>query len=101
MIGLIGIAVIFVMVFGGYLAAGGKMAIIMKSLPFEMMMIGGAAVGAFLIMLLIGRNPFGHGGHQGRPRQVDPLLGVLDALVVHVLQVLFVGQSVAVFHQGA
>ena len=49
MFGLIGIIVIFVMVFGGYLAAGGKMAIILKSLPFEMMMIGGAAVGAFVI----------------------------------------------------
>ncbi len=49
MLGLIGIAVIFVMVFGGYLAAGGKMGIILKSLPFEMMMIGGAAVGAFLL----------------------------------------------------
>ncbi|GAA6193225.1 flagellar motor stator protein MotA [Phaeobacter gallaeciensis] len=49
MIGIVGIVVIFVMVFGGYLAAGGKMAIIFKTLPFEMMMIGGAAVGAFLI----------------------------------------------------
>lgn len=49
MLGIVGIATIFVMVFGGYLAAGGKMAIILKSLPFEMMMIGGAAVGAFLI----------------------------------------------------
>ncbi|MFC3612648.1 flagellar motor stator protein MotA [Lutimaribacter marinistellae] len=49
MIGLIGIVVIFVMVFGGYLAAGGKMTIILKSLPFELMMIGGAAAGAFLI----------------------------------------------------
>lgn len=49
MIGILGIVVIFVMVFGGYLAAGGKMAIIMKSLPYEMMMIGGAAIGAFLI----------------------------------------------------
>ena len=49
MIGIIGIAVIFVMVFGGYLAAGGKMGIIMKSLPFELMMIGGAAIGAFLL----------------------------------------------------
>ena len=37
------------MVFGGYLAAGGKMGIILKSLPFELMMIGGAAAGAFLI----------------------------------------------------
>jgi len=49
MVGLIGIAVIFIMVFGGYLLAGGKLGIILKSLPFEMMMIGGAAVGAFLI----------------------------------------------------
>jgi chemotaxis protein MotA len=48
-IGIIGIVVIFVMVFGGYLAAGGKMGIILKSLPFEMTMIGGAAVGAFVI----------------------------------------------------
>ncbi len=49
MIGFIGIAVIFIMVFGGYILAGGKLGIILKSLPFEMMMIGGAAVGAFLI----------------------------------------------------
>lgn len=49
MIGIVGIIVIFVMVFGGYIAAGGKMGIILKSLPFEMTMIGGAAVGAFLI----------------------------------------------------
>ena len=49
MFGIVGIVVIFVMVFGGYLLAGGKMKIIVKALPFEMMMIGGAAVGAFLI----------------------------------------------------
>ena len=49
MLGIIGIIVIFVMVFGGYLAAGGKMTIIIKALPFELAMIGGAAVGAFLI----------------------------------------------------
>ena len=49
MLGFVGIAVILVMVFGGYVLAGGKMGIILKSLPFEMIMIGGAAVGAFLI----------------------------------------------------
>lgn len=49
MVGIIGIVVIFVMVFGGYLAAGGKMGIIIKALPFEMMMICGAAVGPFFI----------------------------------------------------
>lgn len=49
MIGIVGVVTIFVMVFGGYLLAGGKMAIILKTLPFEMIMIGGAAAGAFLI----------------------------------------------------
>ncbi len=37
------------MVFGGYTLAGGKFSIIIKALPFEMMMIGGAAIGALLI----------------------------------------------------
>lgn len=49
MFGIIGIIVIFVMVFGGYILAGGKMGIILKALPFEMMMICGAATGAFFI----------------------------------------------------
>lgn len=49
MLGVFGIIFIFVMVFGGYLLAGGKMGIILYSLPYEMMMICGAAVGAFLI----------------------------------------------------
>lgn len=49
MLGFVGIAVILVMVFGGYVLAGGKMGIILKALPFEMIMIGGAAIGAFLI----------------------------------------------------
>lgn len=49
MIGIVGVVIVFVMVFGGYLAAGGKFGIILKSLPYEMTMIGGAAVGAFVI----------------------------------------------------
>ncbi len=49
MLGIVGILVILIMVFGGYVLAGGKMGIILKALPFEMIMIGGAAVGAFLI----------------------------------------------------
>ncbi|MFQ5624392.1 MAG: flagellar motor stator protein MotA [Paracoccaceae bacterium] len=49
MLGVIGIAVVFVMVFGGYLGAGGKLSIILHSLPFELTMIGGAAVGALFI----------------------------------------------------
>jgi chemotaxis protein MotA len=49
MFGMIGIAVLLVMVFGGYVLAGGHLGIILKALPFEMIMIGGAAVGSFLI----------------------------------------------------
>ena len=49
MVAIGGIVIIFAMVFGGYILAGGKLGIIIKALPFEMMMIGGAAVGAFLI----------------------------------------------------
>ncbi|MGY6632710.1 MAG: flagellar motor stator protein MotA [Alkalilacustris sp.] len=49
MLGLIGIVVVMVMVFGGYMAAGGKLDIIIYALPYEMAMIGGAAAGAYLI----------------------------------------------------
>ena len=49
MFGIIGIVLTFAMVFGGYMLAGGKMGVITHSLPFEMMMIGGAAVGSFLL----------------------------------------------------
>ncbi len=49
MIGVIGIALTFIMVFGGYILAGGKMGVILHSLPFEMMMIGGAAAGAYAL----------------------------------------------------
>ena len=43
------IVVVFAMVFGGFMLAGGHFDVIIKAAPFEMMMIGGAAVGAFLI----------------------------------------------------
>ncbi|MGP1274008.1 MAG: flagellar motor stator protein MotA [Caulobacterales bacterium] len=46
---IIGIVVVFGMVFGGFMLAGGHFDVILKALPFELMMIGGAAVGAFLI----------------------------------------------------
>ncbi|WP_128254865.1 flagellar motor stator protein MotA [Falsirhodobacter deserti] len=49
MLGLIGIAVIFVMVFGGFVLAGGKLGVILHALPYELAMIGGAATGAFLL----------------------------------------------------
>jgi chemotaxis protein MotA len=47
--GIVGIVLVFAMVFGGFLLAGGKLEPILKALPFELMMIGGAAAGAFAI----------------------------------------------------
>lgn len=49
MTSLLGLGLLLVMVFGGYLAAGGTMTIILHALPFELMIIGGAAAGAFLM----------------------------------------------------
>jgi chemotaxis protein MotA len=49
MLAIIGILVVLGGVFGGYISAGGSMGVIMHALPHEMSMIGGAAVGAFLI----------------------------------------------------
>jgi len=45
---LLGLFITLVMVFGGYMLAGGKLEIILHSLPYEMMIIGGAALGAFI-----------------------------------------------------
>jgi chemotaxis protein MotA len=47
--GFVGIIVVFVMVFGGFLLAGGHLSIILKAAPLEMMIIGGAALGAYII----------------------------------------------------
>lgn len=49
MTSLLGFALLLAMVFGGYTAAGGHLEIILKALPFELMIIGGAAFGAFLM----------------------------------------------------
>ncbi len=46
---IIGIVLLFSMVFGSYILAGGKMGVIMHSLPYELMAILGAGVAAFLI----------------------------------------------------
>jgi len=51
---IIGIVVLFGMVFGGFTLAGGHFDIIVAALPFELMMIGGAAIGAFLISNSLG-----------------------------------------------
>lgn len=45
---IIGLIVVLVMVFGGFALAGGSFAIIIKALPFELMMILGGSMGAFI-----------------------------------------------------
>jgi len=45
----IGIVVLLLMVFGGFVLAGGALGPIIAALPLEMMIIGGAALGAVLI----------------------------------------------------
>ncbi|MEZ5824780.1 MAG: flagellar motor stator protein MotA [Geminicoccaceae bacterium] len=49
MLAIVGILCVIGLVFGGYTLAGGKFGIIIKAMPFELMMIGGAALGTFLI----------------------------------------------------
>ena len=41
MFAAIGIVILLVMVFGGFVIAGGSLGPILTALPFEMMMIGG------------------------------------------------------------
>jgi chemotaxis protein MotA len=49
MINGIGFLIILGCVFGSFVMAGGKVGIILEALPHEMMAIGGAAVGAFIV----------------------------------------------------
>lgn len=49
MINGIGFLVILACVFGSFIVAGGKMAVILHALPHEMVAIGGASLGAFLV----------------------------------------------------
>jgi chemotaxis protein MotA len=49
MISIGGFGFMLATVFGGYVLAGGKLDIILHALPFEGLMIGGAAIGSFLM----------------------------------------------------
>ncbi len=49
MLGGIGLIIVFVCVFGIYIESGGKIEIILHALPHELGMIGGAALGAYLV----------------------------------------------------
>ncbi|WP_374575393.1 flagellar motor stator protein MotA [Phenylobacterium sp.] len=46
---IIGIVLLFALVFGSFIMSGGKMEVIIEAAPHELMAIGGAAVAAFLI----------------------------------------------------
>jgi len=61
---IIGIVLLFGLVFGSYIMAGGNMGVILHALPHEMMCIGGAAIAQFLIgnsMPVIKATPGGFG----------------------------------------
>ncbi len=47
--GFVGIIVVFIGVFGGFILAGGNMSIFLKAAPLELMIIAGAAFGAYII----------------------------------------------------
>ncbi len=49
MLGIIGLTVSLVMVFGGYLMGGGQMHVVLEALPTEMMTIAGGAIGAMIV----------------------------------------------------
>ncbi|RMH46340.1 MAG: flagellar motor stator protein MotA [Alphaproteobacteria bacterium] len=45
---IVGFILVTVLVFGGFILSGGEMGVILHALPFEGMMIGGAALGSFV-----------------------------------------------------
>ena len=49
MFAIIGIIVLLVMVFGGFALTGGNLGPVMHALPHEMLIIGGAGIGALII----------------------------------------------------
>ena len=49
MLNAVGLVIILVCVFGSFIISGGKMDIVLHALPHELMAIGGAAIGAFIV----------------------------------------------------
>lgn len=49
MMAIVGIMVLLVMVFGGFALSGGHLGPVFAALPFEMLIIGGAAIGGLII----------------------------------------------------
>ena len=84
---IIGIVVVFGMEFGGFMLAGGHFDVIIKAAPFEMMMIGGSAVGALLIgnsfktvLGVLGGFGKAMAGPKWKPKDYTDLLSVLFVL---------------------
>ena len=68
---IIGIVLLFGLVFGSFIISGGKIGVILEALPHEMMAIGGAAIAAFLIsnsMTVIKATAGGFGRVFGGPK---------------------------------
>lgn len=62
---IVGIIVTLVLVFGGFIISGGNIGVVLHALPIEGMVIGGAALGSFLVsnggsILKKGLKGFGH-----------------------------------------
>ena len=51
---IIGVILLFGLVFGSYLISGGNMAVIIEAAPHELMAIGGAGIAAMLISNSVG-----------------------------------------------
>lgn len=49
MMAIVGLVVLLVMVFGGFAIAGGSLGPVLAALPHEMLIIGGAAIGALIV----------------------------------------------------
>ncbi|USQ95167.1 flagellar motor stator protein MotA [Caulobacter sp. RL271] len=84
---IIGIVMLFAMVFGSYLMGGGKLDVIIEAAPHELMAILGAAVAAFLIsnsMVVIKGTAAGMGkifkGPKWKPADYRDLLSLLFLL---------------------
>src|SRR4051812_15482237 len=84
---IIGIVLLFGLVFGSYIISGGKMDVIIHAAPHELMAIGGAGVAAFLIsnsMTVIKATLGGFGkifaGPKWKPQDYRDLLSLLFLL---------------------
>jgi chemotaxis protein MotA len=84
---IIGIVLLFGLVFGSYIMTGGNMGVILQAAPHEMMAIGGAGVASFLIsnsMPTIKATAGGMGkvfaGPKWKPKDYTDLLSLLFLL---------------------